>query len=226
MTRPALVAIFAHPDDEAFGPAGTIAKYAKDYDVHLICATRGEAGENYLDDTTRSIGEIREEELRASAQLLGVKNVNFLDFEDGSLCNNKYHSIAGKVKAIIDGLKPEILMTYELRGVSGHLDHVAMAMITYFLFYKVPYTKKMMSYVIMRELTDTMRDYFVYVPHGFKRERVDEVVDISAYWELKKQAIGEHKSQRLDVSTMLEKMDAYPKEEYFLVHTKESSREP
>jgi len=220
MNKPQLVAIFAHPDDEAFGPAGTIAKYSKDYDIHLICATRGEAGENYLDNSTRSIGEIREEELRSSAKILGVKEIYFLDFEDGGLCNSKYHDIANKVKKILDTIQPEILLTFELRGVSGHLDHVAMAMITYFLFYKVSYTKKMMSYVIMREMTDELRDYFIYVPHGFKRERVDEIVDVSNYWELKKQAIREHKSQQPDVSRMLITMNAFPKEEYFLVHTK------
>lgn len=220
MNKPSLVTIFAHPDDEAFGPAGTIAQYSKTHNVHLICATRGEAGENYLDDSTRSIGEIREEELRASAAILGVKKVYFLDYEDGSLCNSKYHNIANKIKVILNRIKPEVLMTFELRGVSGHLDHVAMAMITYFLFYKVPYTKKMLSYVIPREVTDQMRDYFIYVPHGFKRERVDKIVNISSVWDLKKQAIMQHKSQQPDVSRMLTAMDHYPKEEYFLVHTK------
>ncbi|PJC31285.1 hypothetical protein CO051_04225 [Candidatus Roizmanbacteria bacterium CG_4_9_14_0_2_um_filter_39_13] len=220
MKRPSLVAIFAHPDDEAFGPAGTIAKYSKDYDTYLICATRGEAGENYLDNSTKSIGEIREEELRESAKLLGMKKVFFLDYEDGGLCNNKYHDIVDKVKSILDTIQPEILLTFELRGVSGHLDHVAIAMITYFLFYRLSYTKKMMSYVLMRDQTNQLRDYFIYVPHGFKRERVDEIVDVNKYWELKKQAISKHKSQQLDVSRMLQSMDDFPKEEYFLMHTK------
>jgi N-acetyl-1-D-myo-inositol-2-amino-2-deoxy-alpha-D-glucopyranoside deacetylase len=41
-----LVAIFAHPDDEAFGTGGTLAKYAHEgVDVHLITATLGEAGQ-------------------------------------------------------------------------------------------------------------------------------------------------------------------------------------
>ena len=39
-----LVCIFAHPDDEAFGPGGTIAKFAKKRPVYLICATKGESG--------------------------------------------------------------------------------------------------------------------------------------------------------------------------------------
>ncbi|MDA1317279.1 MAG: PIG-L family deacetylase [bacterium] len=220
MPKPKLVAIFAHPDDEAFGPAGTIATYSKTHEVSLICATRGEAGENSLDDKSRSIGEIREEELRASAKLLGVTHVYFLDYEDGSLCNNKYHDIADKVKNILDSIEPEILLTFEIRGVSGHLDHVAMAMITYYLFYKVPYAKKLMSYVLMREETDLLRDYFIYVPHGFKRDRVDEIVDVGDLLELKKQAIMVHKSQQPDVSRTLAMMDSFPKEEFFLVHKK------
>src|SRR3989338_8829665 len=95
-----------------------------------------------------------------------------------------------------------------------------MAMITYFLFYKTPYTKKMMSYVIMREMTDELRDYFIYVPHGFKRERVDEIVPVADFWDLKKKAIMQHVSQKIDVDNMIAKMDRFPREEYFLVHKK------
>ena len=41
-----LLSVLAHPDDESFGMGGTLAKYASEgVDVHLICATRGEAGE-------------------------------------------------------------------------------------------------------------------------------------------------------------------------------------
>lgn len=221
--KPALVAIFAHPDDEAFGPAGTIAKYSKSHDIYIICATCGEAGENYIQNPKESIKQIRKKELHASAKILGVKNTYMLGFKDGALCNNDYHTIANQIKLILDKIKPEILLTFELRGVSGHLDHVAIAMITYFLFYKVPYAKKMMSYVIMREVTNELRDYFIYVPHGFKRERVDEIVDISNFLEIKKQAIMQHKSQKLDVDRALASIDRFPKEEYFLVHKKPNS---
>jgi len=41
-----IVAIFAHPDDEAFGPAGTLAKFAETNTVYLLCATKGHAGTN------------------------------------------------------------------------------------------------------------------------------------------------------------------------------------
>lgn len=38
-----LVCVFAHPDDEAFGPGGTIAKFSKTHAVYILCITRGEA---------------------------------------------------------------------------------------------------------------------------------------------------------------------------------------
>ncbi len=41
-----LLAVLAHPDDESFGTGGTLALYARrGVEVHLVCATRGEAGE-------------------------------------------------------------------------------------------------------------------------------------------------------------------------------------
>ena len=46
MIRLTLMAVFAHPDDEAFGTGGTLAKYAaQGCDVYLVTATRGEAGQ-------------------------------------------------------------------------------------------------------------------------------------------------------------------------------------
>lgn len=220
MKKPALIAIFAHPDDEAFGPAGTLKHYSNTHDVYLICATRGEAGENFLNEQTKSIGEIREAELRKSAEILGIKEVFFLDYEDGSLCNRKYHDIAAKIKLITDKIKPEIFLTYELRGVSGHLDHVAIAMITNYIFHKALYAKRLMSYVILRQETDQRRDYFIYVPHGFREERVDEIIDITKYWNTKKRALKEHKSQKSDVMKMFKTMEKLPKAEHFLIHSK------
>lgn len=59
MNKQKLVAIFAHPDDEAFGPGGTLALYAKTHDTYLICVTHGEAGHHHNGDTT-GLGSVRE----------------------------------------------------------------------------------------------------------------------------------------------------------------------
>ena len=68
-SRPALMALVAHPDDEAFGTGGTLAKYAAEgYDVYLVTATRGEAGQILEPDlaTTANLPLVREQELRCA----------------------------------------------------------------------------------------------------------------------------------------------------------------
>lgn len=221
MKKPCLFAIFAHPDDEAFGPAGTLIKYSKTHDVYLICATRGDAGSNNdKEDEQANLALKREKELIKSAEIIGIKKVFILDFKDGSLCNNIYHSIVGKITKITDKYKPEIFITYEQRGVSGHLDHIAVSMITHFIFHKKEYVKKMLSYVITRNMTDMMRDYFVYVPHGFKTKDADLIIDVEPYWEKKKKAVFAHKSQIKDGSNYVKDMEKAPKKEYFLVEEK------
>ena len=62
-----LLAVFAHPDDEAFGTGGTLAHYAEaGVRTTLVCATRGEAGEiaEGVDATPETLGAVREGELR------------------------------------------------------------------------------------------------------------------------------------------------------------------
>lgn len=79
-----LLAVFAHPDDETFGTGGTLALYAqRGVEVHLICATRGEVGEAPPDlKGFASIGEMREDELRRAAFVLGLNAVYFLGYRD------------------------------------------------------------------------------------------------------------------------------------------------
>lgn len=80
-----LLCTVAHPDDESFGLgsllAGTVAAGAR---VVLVCATRGEAGEDHT-GAGRSgdvLGAARERELRHAAEALGVAEVEVLAFAD------------------------------------------------------------------------------------------------------------------------------------------------
>src|SRR3989344_5880847 len=109
MDKPKLVCVFAHPDDEAFGPGGTIAKYSQTHNVYILCATKGEAGNL---KHKQNIANIREQELLESARILGVQEVKFLGFIDGKLSNSNYHALAGKIKSYLEKIRPEILLTF------------------------------------------------------------------------------------------------------------------
>ncbi|HSX40612.1 MAG TPA: PIG-L deacetylase family protein [Candidatus Saccharimonadales bacterium] len=217
--RKTIACVFAHPDDEAFGPSGTIAQLAKDNDVYILCATKGEAGENSL-QASEKLAHIREKELLESAKILGVKKVYFLGFKDGTLSNNLYHKLASKIQGILEKLKPEMIITVEMRGVSGHIDHITVSMVTSFVFEKLPFIKTIMYSCISDKRREFFKDYFIFVPPGYKKSEIDKVVDITDVWDLKVKAMRTHKSQSADAERILREIKDLPKEEYFLVTEK------
>jgi N-acetylglucosamine malate deacetylase 2 len=199
-----IVGVFAHPDDEAMGPAGTLAKFTKTRDVYLVCVTSN---------------DIRRQELENSAKVLGIKQVFYLDFKDGDLSNNLYHKIADNILEIINKLKPEILITYEPQGVSGHIDHITVSMVCSYLFNKTKYLKKIMFYCRKAGILRP-KNYFIYFPSGYLESEINEIVDIKPVFSQKIAAIRCHKSQSHDANRVIALLLISPKKEYFLVRTK------
>ncbi len=139
MTHRRLLAVFAHPDDETFGTGGTLAYYAQHgVQVYLICATRGEVGQAPPDlKGFRSTGEMREDELRCAAGILGLKAVYFLGYRDsgmpGSPDNNHPQALAAQpMQAValvlaryLRELRPQVVITFDPIGGYRHPDHIA-----------------------------------------------------------------------------------------------------
>jgi LmbE family N-acetylglucosaminyl deacetylase len=138
-TNRRLLAVFAHPDDESFGPGGTLALYARrGVDVHLICATRGEVGDAPADlNGFASIGEMREDELRHAASVLGLQAVHFLGYRDSgmpgspdnhhpqALAAASVNEVARQVAAYIREIRPQVVITFDPIGGYRHPDHIA-----------------------------------------------------------------------------------------------------
>jgi LmbE family N-acetylglucosaminyl deacetylase len=134
-----LLAVFAHPDDESFGIGGTLAYYASQgAAVHLICATRGEAGTvqpEHLQGFS-SIGELREAELRCAASNLGLASVTFLDYRDsgmsGSVDNQHpeafirapIEEVAQRIALVVRRVRPQVVVTFDPIGGYKHPDHI------------------------------------------------------------------------------------------------------
>src|SRR5258707_11074647 len=87
MSTKRLLGIFAHPDDEG-GISGALLQYSTSgVETGLVCATRGEVGE--IADpalaTPENLGQVREGEMRAAAEVLGVHNLWFLSYRDSGM---------------------------------------------------------------------------------------------------------------------------------------------
>ena len=214
-----IVCIFAHPDDEAFGPGGTIAKLSKKHNVYLLCATKGEVGTKgkTLKNHSSKLGNTREEELKNSAKVLGVRKVYFLGFKDGELSNNLYHKLASKIHLHLKKLKPSIVITYEPLGISGHIDHITVSMVTMFVIKKLKFVKELWQVCLPEETAKTRKNYYICFSPGYKKSEIDKIVDISDVWGTKLEAIKQHESQYKDFNKILGWLNKFPKKEYFLI---------
>ncbi len=131
--RPRLMGIWAHPDDEAFGTAGTMARaVSSGHAVAVVCATRGEQGQ--IADpalaTPENLGQVREQELRSACGAVGVTDVNFLDYRDGHLPEADTIEAIGRIVRQIRRFKPDVVITFAANGGYGHIDHMAIHRLT------------------------------------------------------------------------------------------------
>lgn len=130
---PRLLLAVAHPDDETFGCGSLLlAAAAAGWATTVVCATRGEAGEPApgTDLGGRTLAELREEELREAADLLGVSRLVLLDLVDsgmdgtpaaGSLCATPLDEVTAAVRAVAAEVDPDVVLS--LDGGDGHRDH-------------------------------------------------------------------------------------------------------
>ena len=127
-----LLAILAHPDDESLGVGGTLARYAAEgVATHVVTATRGEAGRYFDGDRPRppdeEVGRVRERELRAAAEVLGVRSVRVLGHPDGGLDGVPADVLLPELVRAIRRVRPQVVLTFDPYGAYGHPDHIAVS---------------------------------------------------------------------------------------------------
>jgi LmbE family N-acetylglucosaminyl deacetylase len=132
MTDPLrLMAIFAHPDDETLGIGATLARYAAEgVETSLVCATRGERGWDGPPETNpglQALGRLREAELQAAAEALGISRVFFLDAIDGELDQTDPIATTRRIAGIVRSVRPQVVITFAPDGDYGHPDHIAIS---------------------------------------------------------------------------------------------------
>ncbi|MDZ7843511.1 MAG: PIG-L deacetylase family protein [Anaerolineales bacterium] len=124
--RNTLLVILAHPDDESFPIGGTLAKYsAAGTRIVLICATYGEMG--IEKKNPQQAAAVRKEELKCAADALGVDDLRFLGYPDGSLPEVAEEEMLSRLTAILQEVRPDALITFGPDGISGHPDHITIS---------------------------------------------------------------------------------------------------
>jgi LmbE family N-acetylglucosaminyl deacetylase len=129
-----MLAVLAHPDDESVALGGLMAKYAAEgVETYLLTATRGQRGW-FGDEQTypgpELLGQIREAELRAAADVLNIHELSFLDYMDGDLDRADPRRITAQIARQIRRIRPHVVVTFGHDGLYGHPDHIAICQFT------------------------------------------------------------------------------------------------
>ena len=139
-----LMAVHAHPDDEASSTGGVLAMYA-DQGIRtvVVTCTNGEfgdapgqvkPGEEGHDE--QAVAQLRLAELRQSCKILGVSDLELLGYHDSGMpdwdykdrpdafCNIPLDVVSGRIERLIQQYQPQVVISYDPDGMYQHPDHV------------------------------------------------------------------------------------------------------
>ncbi|MFG3224593.1 PIG-L family deacetylase [Kitasatospora sp. NPDC048194] len=145
-----LMAVHAHPDDEATGTGGVLARYAAEgIRTVLVTCTDGACGDGpggvkpgEPGHDPAAVAALRRAELRASCDVLKVGHLEMLDYADsgmmgwatndapGSFWRTPVEEGAARLAELIRHYRPDVVVTYDENGFYGHPDHIQAHRIT------------------------------------------------------------------------------------------------
>jgi LmbE family N-acetylglucosaminyl deacetylase len=121
-----LLCITAHPDDEAGSFGGALLQYAqRGVETHVVCLTPGQAATHRggaISD--HELAQMRRREFAASCRLLQVSGDTVLDYPDGRLDLQNFHSTVADLTHRVRQIRPHVVITFGPEGgVTAHPDH-------------------------------------------------------------------------------------------------------
>lgn len=198
--RLAVLAVFAHPDDEAFRCGGTLGLLARrGVQVQVLTATRGQGGS--CGDpplcSRQELPRIREQEVRCACRALGIEPPRLLDYRDGTLSSVDPQEGRAHVLAAVRELCPQVVITGPPDGLSGHPDHVAVSRWARLAFEAAHVMGRQapvaLYHMVMPEAVAA--DVGLWGLHTVPDEAVTLAVDVLPVWEQKLRAIRCHHTQ-------------------------------
>jgi len=203
-----VLVVLAHPDDPEFFCGATITRWVKAGHQIIYCLlTCGDKGTKDLTLNSDELCSIRQGEQKKAAEILGVKDVRFLNYPDGYLVADI--ALRRDITRVIRSTQPDILVTcdpqtlFTTNGGLNHPDHRAAGQAT------------------LDAVFPSARDHLYFIellseeklePHVVREVWVcgtlqpDVCLDVSEYWETKILALYEHKSQIGDPTKLAERM--------------------
>lgn len=221
-----LAAVVAHPDDDTFGCAGTVALHADDPDFRfvLIHVTSGEAG-RIADPalaTRKTLGAVREDEDRRSWAELGrvPDRHEFFRVPDHRVEDEPFDELVERIAAVLEEERPDVVLTFGPDGITGHPDHITTGKAATEAFHRVRERspgqgfRRLLHQAIPQSMLDEWNRRLVaggrepmdptqlYQPRGAPDDAVGILIDCGPVVDRKLAALEEHRTQAGDMQDM------------------------
>lgn len=207
-----ILVVAAHPDDPEFGAGGTLTKYIREGAiVYYVICTNGQRGSRDHEIDGQKLIIQRQNEQKAAADIIGVKETIFLDHEDGTLQADMV--LKEELVKIIRKIKPDIVFTHdpswyysfeEDYARINHSDHRETGIAAIDAIY--PLSRDLSSFPDHQK--EGLAPHKVLEVMLFSFDNPNFLVDVTEFFEIKYKAVLEHKSQVDDpkyVRDLLEK---------------------
>lgn len=214
--------VYAHPDDESFGIAGTAMKLAAaGHTTCLLTLTRGDVG-NWFERTVGSwtpndLAAERAKEWRAAVDVIGFARATLLEWPDGGLADADVDAVTADIVGFIRESRPDVVCTFGPEGAgSEHDDHRATSYLSMRSFFRAAQAD---LYPERGPAHTAARLFFNAAPFDAERPVTamtpTHAVDIREHLERKKQAFECHRTQWKDRELFYEVLARRKGREYF-----------
>jgi LmbE family N-acetylglucosaminyl deacetylase len=191
-----ILVILAHPDDPEFFCGATLARWAKaGHEIHYFLLTCGNKGGD-PGPTPEELCEIRHQEQRKAAAVIGAKSVRFLDLEDGYLAPSL--ELRREIVRAIRQAQPDILVTcdpttlYGRNGTINHPDHRYAGQVVLDAVFPAAGNERFFPELLEQEGLKPHMPGEIWIS---LTTQPNVVIDVTATWETKIRALKEHASQ-------------------------------
>lgn len=218
MSRRRFAAVVAHPDDDTYGCAGTVALHADDPDFRfvLIHVTSGEEGKiaDGSGATPETLGQVREEEDRRSWVTLGREpdRHEWFRLPDHAVADHG-EALVERIASVLREERPDVVSTFGPDGVTGHPDHIAVGDATTRAFHQVRDEGgdgflRLLHQALPQSMLDVWNEQLIaageepmdptqlYQPRGVPDDQVHVRVDCTGVAMRKLAAVREHLTQQ------------------------------
>jgi len=192
-----VLVVLAHPDDPEFFCGATIAQWADEGKEIIYCLlTRGDKGADEGGVDPRWLSGKREEEQRAAARVLGVKDVIFLNYPDGYLTPDL--ALRKDIVRVIRKVRPDIVVTgdptnfFPSDRYINHPDHRAAGQATLDAVYPAAGSALFFPELVEKEGLAPCKVSQVYVANP---EHPNTILDVTPFIDRKLEALRRHSSQ-------------------------------